>query len=782
MEGYRTPPDEIVVLADAPPTPGVSLQPTAEWLLLFERPPLPPLEEVAAAELRLAGLRINPRTHGPSRGAPATSLRLRRVEDLHEVPVRGLPEAALIDTVRWSPDGRSLAISVVAEGGSELWVCSVEEARARRLLERRLNSAAGRPFVWVSDSRRLICRTLPAGPGSAPEDPLVPPGPVVQESAGKRAAGRTYQDMLRGPHDAELFEYFMAVQIVCVDLEGGVTELGEPGLFRRAEPSPDGTALLVERLIRPFSYVFPATRFPQITEVWDAADRPLRRLADLPLAEDVPIAFDAVRAGPRAFGWRDDRPATLYWVEAADGGDPAVETELRDRLLALDAPFEGEARELVGLERRYAGIQWGGPDLALVHERWWKTRRHRVWALEPDAPGTEARLLFDRSTEDRYGDPGRALTQPTPLGTSLLVRSEDGKSIFLSGAGASPEGDRPFVDRLLLETGETTRLWRSEPPHYSAPIALLDDPPGRLLISREAEAEPPNYLLAHLASGATRALTEFPDPTPQLRGVQKELIKYPRDDGVELTANLYLPKGWSPDDGPLPTLLWAYPREFKDAGAASQVRDSPHRFVRVLPGSPLLWLVRGYAILDGPSMPIVGEGETEANDRYVEQLVASARAAVDELVRRGVAERGRIAVGGHSYGAFMTANLLAHTDLFCAGIARSGAYNRTLTPFGFQMEERTYWEAPEVYNAMSPFAHADSITAPLLLIHGEADNNPGTFPLQSERFYAALAGHGATVRLVLLPHESHGYRARESVLHMLAEMTDWLDRYVRRAE
>jgi dipeptidyl aminopeptidase/acylaminoacyl peptidase len=363
------------------------------------------------------------------------------------------------------------------------------------------------------------------------------------------------------------------------------------------------------------------------------------------------------------------------------------------------------------------------------------------------------------------------------------MTANDGASVFLSGEGASPEGDRPFLDEMNVKTHETTRLFHSQAPYYEKPVILLD-PAKRLLVTqREARNVQPNYWIRNLGDGSEFQITTFPHPNPQFADVQKEMIRYTREDGVELTATLYLPAGYdAAEDGPLPMLIWAYPQEFKSADAAGQVTDSPHRFLRVTYWSPMLWLARGYGVLDDPAMPIVGEGDEEPNDTFVEQLVSSAKAAIDEVVRRGVADPERLVIGGHSYGAFMTANLLAHSDLFSAGIARSGAYNRTLTPFGFQAEERTVWQAPEVYFAMSPFMHADKINEPILLIHGEADNNSGTYPLQSERFYGALKGLGATVRLCMLPHESHGYRARESIMHMLWEMSEWMDRYVKGAE
>ena len=780
---YTTPPKPIADLVDAPPTPSVGLSPNRDWMLIMYRPHHPPIAEVGRPELRIAGLRIDPMTSGPSRAEFLTGLTLKRIADGSEQKVTGLPEGARVGQPRWSPDSSHIAFAVAGDRRIDLWVAEVSGGRARKLSDVSLNGVFGSSFAWLSDSRSLVCRAVSPDRGEAPEAPSVPDGPVIQENVGQVAPSRTYQDLLEGPHDEALFEYHAQAQVTLASLDGTVRPVGPAGLLSYAQPAPGGRYLLVETVHRPFSYLVPYYRFPYRVEIWDRDGRVVRQIADLPLAEEVPVAFDAVPTGPRSFGWRADAPATLVWVEAQDGGDPRNEAGVRDRIHTLPEPFDGEAARLLDLEFRYAGIIWGSGDLALASERWWKTRRTRTWRLAPDGEASEPTAMFDRSWEDRYSDPGSPMLRPSPEGTAVLHTGADGSCLYLSGDGASPEGDRPFLDRYDLATGETQRLWRSEAPHYERPGQLLDAEGLLLLSAREAVDEPTNYYVRNLEGGGISQVTDFPHPTPQLKDVQKELIRYTRSDGVQLTATLYLPPGYSPQrDGPLPLLMWAYPREFKSADAAGQVKDSPHRFVRPSSLSPLPLLAHGYAVLDGPTMPIIGEGDREANDTYVDQLVASAEAAVDEVVRRGVAERHRISVGGHSYGAFMTANLLAHTDLFQAGVARSGAYNRTLTPFGFQAEERTLWEAPEVYASMSPFMHVDKITAPILLIHGQADNNAGTFPIQSERFYNALKGHGATVKLVMLPHESHGYRARESVMHMLWETAAWLDTYVKDAK
>jgi dipeptidyl aminopeptidase/acylaminoacyl peptidase len=779
---YQMPPKPIADLLDAPFTPSVSLSPNGEFMLLMHRPGLPGIDEVSQPELKLAGVRINPRTNGPSRGWYYNGLKFQRVSDLKEGKITGLPDNPKIADVSWSPDGQWVAFTLTEPDRVELWAVDLKTGLARKITNSAINAAYGNTYEWVSDSKTIIAKIVVPGRGEAPPEPLVPTGPAVQENIGGKKPARTYQDMLKNTHDEELFDYYATSHVVRISLDGREAPLGNAGVIASIEPSPNGKYLLVETLHRPYSYTVPAYRFPHLIEVWDMDGKVVATIDDLPLADNVPIAFGSVRTGRRDVGWRQDADATLYWAEALDGGDAGAEAEERDRVYMLKAPFDGEPTPLLTLGLRFYEMLWGDDDLAIAHEWWWETRKVHGWAIKPDKPNSKPQLIYDYSFEDRYNDPGNPMMRRTSKGTYVLQTADDGKKIFLAGDGASPEGDRPFLDEFEIATQETTRLFRSQEPYYERPVRILDEHEQRVVTRRESVSKPPNYFVRDLDDDKLTQLTYFPHPTPQLADVQKELIRYKRADGVDLTATLYLPAGYDAErDGPLPMLMWAYPQEFKSADAAGQVTDSPYRFVRTSPHSPLLWLVDGYAVLDDPTMPIIGEGDAEPNDTYVEQLVASAKAAVDEVVRRGVTDYGHIAIGGHSYGAFMAANLLAHSDLFAAGIARSGAYNRTLTPFGFQAEERTFWQAPEVYFAMSPFMHADSVNEPLLLIHGEDDNNSGTFPIQSERFYDALKGLGATVRLCMLPHEAHGYRARESIMHMAWEMTRWLDKYVKNA-
>lgn len=785
LPGYQHPPKTVADMLDARLTPRASASPDHTHLLLLEQPAFPSIAEVAAPERRLAGLRLDPRTSVPSRRTYNDRLGFLDLRDRKTTrPVRGLPANARVAETRWAPTGARIAFTVTDDRGSTLWLADASDGQARRLGDLRLSSATGPACTWWPDGQSLLCKTIPANRGAEPVASEVPGGPVIQEATGKKSPSRTYPDALKGPHDERLFEYHTTAQLVRVTLDGKSTPIGAPALIDDFLPSPDGKYILVQSLHRPFSYREMADRFPRTISVWDPTGKIIKQIADLPLHDAIPVDFAAVQTGPREFEWRADADAELCWAEARDGGDPKRKAAVRDELLCLPAPFTAKPRVLAQLALRYGGVRWGTGSLALVTEWWWTDRKTRTWILAPDDPKIKPEVLWDRSSEDRYGDPGDPLLHRTRRGTYTLHTGANGRTLLLFGDGASPEGDRPFIDSLNIatRTRRADRLWRSEAPNYEVPFDILDDAGTVVLTRRESVSEPPQYLLRTLGNTTPTILTSFPHPSPQLAKVEKRLIKYKRPDGVALTGMLYLPPGFQlGKDRPIPLLMWAYPQEFKSSDSAGQVTDSPYRFVRVAWHSPLWALALGYAVLDDPTMPIVGEGTTEPNDTYVTQLVASAQAAVDEVVRLGVTDRDHIAIGGHSYGAFMTANLLAHSNLFRTGIARSGAYNRTLTPFGFQAEERIFWQAPKTYIDMSPFTFADKIDEPLLLIHGQADANPGTFTLQSERLFEAMKGLGGTARLVLLPAESHGYLARESVHHTMWEQVEWLAKYLKNA-
>ena len=788
---YRRPSPALAALVDAPAAPEVSLSPDRKHLLLLTRTEAPSIAELSQPELRLAGIRLNPANNSTSRALTYTGVTLQPVSGAAERPITGLPGGVRLAHYGWSPDSRHIALSLLRDTSLELWVADTTSAIAQPLAPNlHLNAVLETPFVWLDDSTLAVLQ-IPEGRGPAPLSPRVPGGPLVQENLGKKSPARTYEDLLTSAHDEALFDHYGTADLTLVSLAGKITPLNVRGLMTRLAPSPDGRHLIVETLHRPYSYQVPASRFPKHTDVINRNGQRDYRVADSGLDEASDANAGGVRAGPRQVTWRTDQSSTLSWVQSLDrrassSTVPAPEKKSppvreRDAWFTFAAPFKGSPVEQQRFEYRVSSVAWGDDSLALVTESWQTTRTVRTWRVAPGEPGGKRELLSERSSQDRYADPGRPVYLRNAAGRFVLQRSADGSKIFLNGLGASPEGDRPFLDELDLATKKSRRLWRSSPPHYEEFVAFTDATLTRAITSRQSATEPENYFVRDLSTGALTTLTKFPNPYPQFANVKRELIRYKRPDGVDLSGTLYLPPGYKPDQGPLATLLWAYPREFLAADTAGQITASgtPEKFVRLSVQGPLPFLLAGYAVFNDPTMPIVNQKRKPGNDTYVEQLVANAQAAIDELARRGVTDPKRVAVGGHSYGAFMTANLLAHSRLFRAGIARSGAYNRTLTPNGFQSETRTFWQAPQVYAAMSPFNYADKIKDPLLLIHGEADNNSGTFPIQSERFYAALKGQGATVRFTLLPHESHGYRARESLLHMLWEMETWLDAHVK---
>lgn len=798
-QSYRKPPQAVLDVLSAPVTPSASLSPKRDLLLLATGVRYPPISDLAQPMLRLAGLRINPNTMGPHRATYYVALALKSVGDGAEVKV-ALPAGAQISLPRWSPDGGRFAFMNTTPTGIELWTGDSATGQIKQLKNVRLNAVYGEPLQWLPDSRTLVVQLVP--PARAPLAPAsnVPREPVIQESVGRAGALPTYEDLLKTPYDEEQFEYYATAQLALVDAASGkTTKVGQPAIFEQIDPAPDGQLLLVARAHRPFSYLFPVDDFPKEVEVWDMKGQVVHKLASLPLADQVPIG--GVPEGPRAYTWRPSAPATLVWVEALDKGDPKQKAPFRDRIWTLAAPFNAQPAELIKTEQRFAGMLWGErADLAFISDYDRDTRVRRTIMLHADTSTEQPRVIWQRNAQDRYGDPGTPVTRLMPNGQRGIIQSGDG--IHLAGTGASPAGDRPFLDALNLKSMQTVRLFRSDNKSYETFVALLKDNGTQFITQRDTPTEPSNYFIRTtlaelqdmsapparapgsimqepLYASVAKPLTNFPDPTPQLRGITKRLVTYKRKDGVQCSFTLYLPPDYK-EGTRLPTVVWAYPLEFNDAATAGQVSGSAQRYTSIVGPSHLFFLLEGYAVLDNATMPVVGDPQT-VNDTYIDQIVMSAQAAIDKAVELGVTDRERVGVGGHSYGAFMTANLLAHSDLFRAGIARSGAYNRTLTPFGFQSERRILWEAPDMYVKVSPFMYADKIKEPILLIHGEADNNQGTFPIQSERMYAAIRGTGGTVRLVILPLEAHGYAARESTEHVLYEMINWFDKYVKHA-
>ncbi len=779
---YQKPSKEILDLADVSLAPAIMLDDDKEYMIFRYRSTFKTINELSEKELRLGGLRINPKTNISSRIRYYNDLKLKNLKskDQSVKKIDGLPKNPRMENFTWSPDQRKIAFTNTTEKGVEVWVLDIRKARAKRLTEANVNANMGDVINWFEDSRSLLVKMLPKDRKALIDDSnSIPAGPVISVGDGEKAQNRTYQDLLKNKNDEHNFEQLANSELYKVNLDGSKKKWLNTAMYHGISFSPNGEYVMVNSIRKPFSYIVPFYRFPSSTVVYTKNGKLVNTVLNAPLTEVLPKGFMAVRKGRRDLSWRSDKPASLIYAEALDGGDPAKEVKFRDEVFQLDYPFKGKGRSIIKTVNRISDIEWGNDNIAIASDYWWTNRNTKTYRFNPSDPKKKPVIIFDRNFQDMYNDPGYFVTRRNKMGSYVLDLK--GNDAFLIGKGYSKKGRFPFVDKMNLKTKKKTRLYQSTYKNKLENLYRYSSKDNRLLARIESKNEYPNYYFRSLGKKDIKQLTFFKNPFKSIANVHKEVITYKREDGLELSGTLYLPVGYDKKKKEkMPMLLWAYPTEYKDKASASQKTANPNEFTYLYYGSPIYWVAKGFVVLDDASFPIVGEGKKEPNDTFLKQLVSNAKAAIDAVDKLGYIDRKRVAVGGHSYGAFMVANLLTHSKLFAAGIARSGAYNRTLTPFGFQAEERSYWEAPNVYNTMSPFMHADKMKTPLLLIHGAADNNSGTYPLQSERYFNALKGHGATVRLVMLPKESHGYRAKESILHLLWEQEQWLDKYVKK--
>lgn len=778
---YQTPPASIMKLADYERAPQVSIDTKKEYMLLSYRSTYKSLDDLNQHEMSLGGLRINPVTNIASATNYINNLKVRKVSDKEPVQVSGLPANPHITFVTWSPDEKKIAFTNTAAKGVELWVLDVASAHATRLTEPVVNANLGNPFNWYRDSKQLLVRLLPANrPALIDPKQELPKGPTISVSDGSKSQNRTYPDLLKNSTDEVNFITLSGSELYKVDLTGKAELFKAEDMYVMESFSPDGNYLLVTSLRKPFSYIVPLNRFPQITVVYDLKGNEVKTVNEVPLSEILPKGFMAVRKGKRQMNWRSDQPATLFYVEALDGGDPQIKADNRDAIYQWKAPFAENPALLVKTNQRFSNIIWGNSTIAIVQDEWYDTRNEKTYLINPSNTNESPKVINDRNFQDVYSDPGNFETWKNTYGKYVLAIENN--NLFRIGEGHTTKGQFPFIDELNLKTLKTERLYQSAYTDKMEEIFDIEDfKKGEALVRIQSKNEYPNYYFRKFRQKESLTqVTHFPNPFESIKDVYKEVIKYKRADGVELSGTLYLPVGYDRSKKEkLPLLIWAYPAEYKDKNSAGQSTANSNEFTFPYYGSFVYWVTRGYVVLDDAAFPIIGEGKTEPNDNFIEQLVSNAKAAIDAVDSLGYINRAKVAVGGHSYGAFMTANLLTHCNLFACGIARSGAYNRTLTPFGFQSEQRNYWDAPDVYNTMSPFQNADKMKTPLLLVHGEADNNPGTFTLQTERYFQALKGLGAPARMVILPKEQHAYVARENILHLLWEQDKFLEKYLK---
>ena len=779
--GYQVPKKELLDLIDVDLAPTVLRNTKNTVMVLLSRSTYKSIADLSRKEQRIAGLRVDPKRFIGSRTTYYNNVELVYFEK-GETPllVDGLPNKPQLTNFIWSPDEKMIAMTHTSDSSVELWILDVTTRKAKKLSSQPINATMGNSINWFKSSKELLVKFIPKDRENIiDQSVIVPTGPKVTENNGEKAQNRTYQDLIKNSTDAKNFIQLSRSEIYKIDLNGNKNHFLDARMYRDVSISPNGKYVMVSFVKEPFSYLVPYYRFPTETHVYDLDAQLVKLISDNPLQEVLPKGFMAVSNYKRDIGWRKDKPSTIYYVTALDKGNPEIKVPYRDALYEWEAPFDQKSILLTKIINRYVGIIWGNDLNAIIFDRWWNSRNSKTYIFSPSKHDIPAKVIVDRNYQDRYSDPGDFVTRKGKYGENILAL--DGNNAFLLGDGFSEKGQFPFLDKINLKSNKKNRIYESTYRDKFEQLYDYDIIEKKLSVRIESKNEYPNYFTRSLDKKNTlKQRTFFKNPFKNLENVGKELISYKRKDGLDLNGILYTPEGFDKDNPKqLPMILWAYPREYKDKSSAAQKTNNPNRFLYPSWGSPIYWVTQGYIVLDRAAFPIIGEGKDEPNDSFRTQLVANAEAAINAVVEKGYADRNRIAVGGHSYGAFMVANLLSHSNLFAAGIARSGAYNRTLTPFGFQSESRSYWEAPEVYYTMSPFMHADKMKTPLLLVHGEADNNSGTYPLQSERYYNALKGLGATTRLVMFPKESHGYRAKETILHLIWEQDQWLEKYVK---
>lgn len=778
---YQKPSAEILALADYERAPSVSMDSKKEYMLLSYRNTYKTLKDLSQEEMRLGGLRINPITNISSTVTYINNLKIRKIKDKVEMQVSGLPKNALITNVSWSPNEQKIAFTNTTLTGVELWIIDVVSASAKKITTDNLNANLGSPYNWMKDNETLLVKILPKNrPALIDSKKDLPKGPTVSVSDGSKSQNRTYQDLLKNKTDEANFDALVTSELYKISISGNATLFKSAAIYAGESFSPDGNYLMLTTIQKPYSYIVPLSRFPQKSVVYDLNGKEIKLVNEVPLTEIMPKGFSSVRTGRRNMNWRADQPSTLYFVEALDGGDQAKPAEFRDEVFVWEAPFSSNPTSLIKTKQRYAGIMWANEKIAIVADSWYDTRNTKAYLFNPSNLTIAPKIIEDRNSQDIYSDPGNFEMIKNKFGR-YVIAVENNKG-YLMGAGFTKDGQFPFIDEYDFTTLQKKRLYTSKMKDKKEDLLSIEDfKKGDVLVMIQSKNEYPNYYFRNIKSNnKLTPITSFKNPFESIKNVHKEVIKYKRKDGVELSGTLYLPVGYDKvKKEKLPLLIWAYPAEYKDKNSAGQNDKNPNEFTFPNYGSFIYWVTKGYVVLDDAAFPIIGEGTTEPNDTFIPQLVANAEAAIDAVDKLGYINRKKVAIGGHSYGAFMTANLLTHSNLFACGIARSGAYNRTLTPFGFQSEQRNYWDVPEIYNTMSPFMNADKMKTPLLLTHGEADNNPGTFTLQTERYFQALKNLGAPVRMVILPKESHGYAAKDNILHLLWEQDQFLEKYLK---
>jgi dipeptidyl aminopeptidase/acylaminoacyl peptidase len=530
--------------------------------------------------------------------------------------------------------------------------------------------------------------------------------------------------------------------------------------------------------------------------------------------------------GRRDLTWRPDgngmsflqlEPARKDAKDAKETKDAkdAKEPPRKDRVMQWLPPFgKDDAKVVYETPHRIASAQYSA-DCKLLFLTQTIDGQRQITAVDLDDPkttyviyrapaagrgGPPKRDDGDAKKDDTDGEqpPGRggqfgaaggggpSLLTRTAGGGVRVVRISSGGDVYLTGTERARGGDapfpRPYIDRVNIKTGKKDRIFEGKGEMLETIDAVDGDDITRVFTTRQKTDVVPDSYVTELDGGKVTKLTDNVDHFAWFRDLKVQRFQVTRVDGFRFWVRVTTP----PDaKGKLPALFWIYPREYADqaaynASAGRTAAANTGRYTTPGPRSMALLTLAGYAVVE-PDVPIVGP-PGRMNDNYIPDLRNSLWAAIDELDKRGLIDRDRLAVGGHSYGGFSTANALAHTPFFKAGIAGDGNYNRTLTAMTFQTERRHLWDARETYLEMSPLLWANRVNGALLMYHGMEDANVGTDPIHAEHLFRALDGLGKPAALYMYPHEGHGPVAQETVLDLWARWVAWLDMHVKDAK
>ena len=838
-ESYATPPPELADAVLAPRHLNVTLSsvsPDKKWFVdeIGDGPVV--MKTFSKPFHELGGVFID---HKANRARTLTirnnaGIQLISATDGSRKPIQ-VPAGLRVSNATWSPDGTAIAYFGHAEDATHIYIADVASGKSRQLSKIPILATMVSSFEFTDNGRQIAAVVIPDGRAAMPTAPTAPTGPTVKLSDSAKNRLRTFPSLMSTPYEKDLLKWHATGQLALIDVkQGTVKKFGKPDMIRSVDFAPDGKYARVTRMVEPFSYDVPVNNFGSVEEVWDATGTSLVKLNERPLnlgvqddTQDPPAAGGGRGAqqnqqGRRELAWRADGQGLTYVEQEAapertgrrggQAGDTADDQDAasaqrggrgapqppqrKDRVYQWTAPFTDATKKVIYEHpTRLSGHRFS-PDMKVLFFSERAGQNTLDKAVYLDAPAQTYTLARYRA-DDIYVNPGSIVgvrgAAPAgggrgggrggagAAGSTPVLMSADSEHVFYQGTSYAKNpndvGPKTFIDKVAIKTGTKTRIYESDNTDvYERVSTIIDPDAGSFIVTREGPTEVPQQYLVQ--NGQRLALTKNQDVTPDLTKMKLERFTVERPDGFKFRVTVNLPQNFIPGSRP-PALFWFYPREFADQDSY----DRPDRtfnknaFPNFGTRSMEFFTRLGYAVVE-PDSPIVG-AQGAMNDNYVHDLRTNLAVVIDELDKRGLADRHRLAIGGHSYGAFSAVNAMVHTPFFKAGIAGDGAYNRTLTPLGFQSERRDLWQAPHVYLGMSPFLYAQNMTGALLMYHGYADQNVGTDPDNSIRLYHALNGLGKTAALYMYPLEDHGPASRETLLVLWARWAAWLDKYVK---